>query len=114
MPADQPRALSVGFVPGVTPGKWVARWRERHPAVPLEPSYRQAAPGITVQASNSTWTKMSILRDLFHRLGLETDDLVCLEIFPRCLSALMSGNSTMRARARNTQRPANRPANDIG
>jgi len=33
---DQPRTLSVGFVPGVTPGKWVARWRERHPEVPLE------------------------------------------------------------------------------
>ncbi|THJ68732.1 LysR family transcriptional regulator [Arthrobacter echini] len=36
MPSDQPRVLSVGFVPGVTPGKWVARWRERHPEVPLE------------------------------------------------------------------------------
>lgn len=35
MPTDQPRSLSVGFVPGVTPGKWVARWRERHPGVPL-------------------------------------------------------------------------------
>ncbi|MFJ6002149.1 LysR family substrate-binding domain-containing protein [Arthrobacter sp. NPDC092385] len=36
MPTDQPRTLSVGFVPGVTPGKWVARWRERHPEAPLE------------------------------------------------------------------------------
>jgi DNA-binding transcriptional LysR family regulator len=36
VPADQPRILSVGFVPGVTPGKWVARWRERHPETPLE------------------------------------------------------------------------------
>ncbi|WP_181035063.1 LysR substrate-binding domain-containing protein [Arthrobacter sp. B0490] len=36
MPADQSRTLSVGFVPGVTPGKWVARWRERHPETPLE------------------------------------------------------------------------------
>jgi DNA-binding transcriptional LysR family regulator len=36
MPSHQPRTLSVGFVPGVTPGKWVARWRERHPEVPLE------------------------------------------------------------------------------
>lgn len=36
VPTDQPRTLSVGFVPGVTPGKWVARWRERHPEVPLE------------------------------------------------------------------------------
>jgi DNA-binding transcriptional LysR family regulator len=36
VPTDQSRTLSVGFVPGVTPGKWVARWRERHPEVPLE------------------------------------------------------------------------------
>jgi len=36
VPTDPPRFLSVGFVPGVTPGKWVARWRERHPEVPLE------------------------------------------------------------------------------
>jgi len=36
VPTDQPRSLSVGFVPGVTPGKWVARWRERHPGVHLE------------------------------------------------------------------------------
>lgn len=35
MPLDVSRALSVGFVPGVTPGKWAARWRERHPEVPL-------------------------------------------------------------------------------
>ncbi len=26
----------MGFVAGVTPGKWVGRWRERHPDVPLE------------------------------------------------------------------------------
>lgn len=28
-------SLSVGFVSGVTPGKWFGRWRERHPQVPL-------------------------------------------------------------------------------
>ncbi|TDK24632.1 LysR family transcriptional regulator [Arthrobacter crusticola] len=36
MPEFKPRTLSVGFVAGVTPGKWVGRWRERHPDVPLE------------------------------------------------------------------------------
>ncbi|MBG6183596.1 DNA-binding transcriptional LysR family regulator [Arthrobacter sp. CAN_A214] len=36
LPVLQPRSLSVGFVAGVTPGKWVARWRERHPGVDLE------------------------------------------------------------------------------
>lgn len=29
------RRLSVGFVPGVQPDKWLARWRERHPRVPV-------------------------------------------------------------------------------
>lgn len=29
-------SLSIGFVPGVTPGKWVGRWRERHPEIPIE------------------------------------------------------------------------------
>lgn len=28
--------LTIGFVAGVTPGKWAARWRERHPEVSLE------------------------------------------------------------------------------
>lgn len=32
----QPRTLRIGFVPGVTPGKWLDRWRDRHPEVPLE------------------------------------------------------------------------------
>ena len=27
--------LRVGYVPGVQPDKWLTRWRERHPAVPV-------------------------------------------------------------------------------
>lgn len=27
--------LTVGFVPGVTPGKWFRRWEERHPGISL-------------------------------------------------------------------------------
>jgi DNA-binding transcriptional LysR family regulator len=30
------RTLKVGFVPGTTPGKWIRRWEERMPEVPLE------------------------------------------------------------------------------
>jgi len=29
------RSLTVGFVPGVTPGKWTRRWAERLPDIPL-------------------------------------------------------------------------------
>lgn len=46
------------------------------PNTPVDTYYKEAAPGITVQASNSTATKMWILRTLFHRLSLDTDELV--------------------------------------
>ncbi|NJC24247.1 DNA-binding transcriptional LysR family regulator [Arthrobacter pigmenti] len=36
MPPTQLPALHIGFVPGVTPGKWVGRWRERNPDHPIE------------------------------------------------------------------------------
>ena len=40
-PADQaddaaPRALRIAYVAGVTPGKWIRRWEERMPDVPLQ------------------------------------------------------------------------------
>lgn len=47
-----------------------------NPATPLEAYQQEAVPGITVQVANTTSTKAWILRDLFHRLGLETDELV--------------------------------------
>lgn len=43
MSEPQPSVLTVGFVPGVTPGKWVSRWRERHPTKPLETVEYEAA-----------------------------------------------------------------------
>lgn len=36
MPEPQSSTLHVGFVSGVTPGKWVGRWRERNPDLPIE------------------------------------------------------------------------------
>ncbi|BCW52665.1 hypothetical protein NicSoilB11_00390 [Arthrobacter sp. NicSoilB11] len=37
-PADQaaPRVLRIAYVAGVTPGKWIRRWEERMPHIPLE------------------------------------------------------------------------------
>ncbi|MHA7140119.1 MULTISPECIES: LysR family substrate-binding domain-containing protein [unclassified Arthrobacter] len=43
MSEPQPSVLTVGFVPGVTPGKWVSRWRDRFPAKPLETREYEAA-----------------------------------------------------------------------
>lgn len=34
--ADEPRTFRLGAVAGSTPGKWIGRWRERMPHVPLE------------------------------------------------------------------------------
>lgn len=34
--AEAPRVLRIAYVPGVTPGKWIRRWEERMPGVPLE------------------------------------------------------------------------------
>jgi DNA-binding transcriptional LysR family regulator len=36
-PAEGAHAsLTIGFVPGVAPGKWFGRWRERQPDIPLD------------------------------------------------------------------------------
>ena len=31
-----PRMLRIAYVAGVTPGKWIRRWEERMPHIPLE------------------------------------------------------------------------------
>lgn len=33
----EPRELTFTYIPGVTPGKWIHRWEERMPGVPLHP-----------------------------------------------------------------------------
>lgn len=35
VPAEQPRTLRIAYVAGVTPGKWIRRWEERMPDIPL-------------------------------------------------------------------------------
>ena len=35
VPEEQPRALRIAYVAGVTPGKWIRRWEERMPHIPL-------------------------------------------------------------------------------
>ncbi len=35
-PAEEPRSFVLGAIPGATPGKWIALWRERMPHVTLE------------------------------------------------------------------------------
>lgn len=42
----------------------------------VDPSFSAIGRDLDVASSNSTWTKMWMVRDLFRRLGLDTDDLV--------------------------------------
>ena len=77
VPADQPdrspqpRVLSVGFVPGVTPGKWVARWRERHPEVPLElRSYDDALPPLLDGSADVVLVRLPVDRTGLHLIPL--------------------------------------------
>ncbi len=73
MPEFKPRTLSVGFVAGVTPGKWVARWRERHPETPLE--LQQYDDG-SVAALHSGAADV-----LFVRLPVDRDGLFVIPLY---------------------------------
>lgn len=50
--------------------------RVRPESAPIEVGYSEVALGTDVYTSSSTWSKMQLLRDLFHRLGVDTDELV--------------------------------------
>jgi DNA-binding transcriptional LysR family regulator len=73
VPEFKPRTLSVGFVAGVTPGKWVARWRERHPETPLE--LQQYDDG-AVAALHSGAADL-----LFVRLPVDREDLFVIPLY---------------------------------
>ncbi|WP_105032247.1 LysR substrate-binding domain-containing protein [Arthrobacter ruber] len=79
MSADQPRTLSVGFVPGVTPGKWVARWRERHPEVPLELHQHDDAVAALRDASDDVvFVRLPVDRTGLHLIPLYEEQPVAV------------------------------------
>ena len=79
MPADQPRTLSVGFVPGVTPGKWVARWRERHPGVNLELHQHDDALTALLEASDDVvFVRLPVERAGIHLIPLYEEQPVAV------------------------------------
>ncbi|MHA7282502.1 LysR substrate-binding domain-containing protein [Arthrobacter sp. TMS2-4] len=86
MPADQPRTLSVGFVPGVTPGKWVARWRERHPGVNLELHQHDDALTALLEASDDV---------VFVRLPVERAGIHLIPLYEEQPVAVMSRDNEL-------------------
>ncbi|MBJ7336202.1 LysR family substrate-binding domain-containing protein [Mycolicibacterium sp.] len=55
-----PLSLTVGYVPGVTPAKWVRTWAQRHPDVPLQ--LRAVAAGSAVDALRAGTIDVALLR----------------------------------------------------
>ncbi|MFC3300851.1 LysR family transcriptional regulator [Arthrobacter agilis] len=79
MPTDQSRSLSVGFVPGVTPGKWAARWRERQPGVPLELHQRDdALTALRDGTDDVVFVRLPVDRDGIHLVPLYEEQPVAV------------------------------------
>ncbi|MBT2547697.1 substrate-binding domain-containing protein [Arthrobacter sp. ISL-65] len=71
---ESPRELRFAYVPGVTPGKWIRRWEERMPHVPLRSFMSDGG------------TQLSVLRDgsadlSFVRLPVEREGLNVIPLY---------------------------------
>lgn len=67
------RPFVLGAVPGATPGKWIATWRERLPTVPLE--LRQLAvadqrDALLTGSVDAALVRQPIVRDTLHLIPL--------------------------------------------
>ncbi|SDQ56009.1 LysR family transcriptional regulator substrate-binding protein [Pseudarthrobacter chlorophenolicus] len=66
IPAEAPRELRIAYVPGVTPGKWIRRWEERMPHIPL---HAQMHDGVTPAeevrggSADMAFVRLPIVRD---------------------------------------------------
>ncbi|MBO1268003.1 LysR family transcriptional regulator substrate-binding protein [Arthrobacter cavernae] len=68
-PGDAGRhGLSIAYVAGVTPGKWIRRWAERMPGVPLHAFMSDAGEQLSVLAEGSA--ELSFVRLPIEREGL--------------------------------------------
>lgn len=72
-PAEQaedaaPRVLRIAYVAGVTPGKWIRRWEERMPDVPLQAF--MSDDGVQVEVLRDGSADLSFVRLPVEREGL--------------------------------------------
>jgi hypothetical protein len=76
VPAEQaaPRILRIAYVPGVTPGKWIRRWEERMPDIPLQAFMHDG--GAEVEAVRGGSADMA-----FVRLPIERDGLSVIPLY---------------------------------
>ncbi|WP_258806384.1 LysR substrate-binding domain-containing protein [Pseudarthrobacter sp. NS4] len=76
VPAEQavPQTLRIAYVPGVTPGKWIRRWEERMPDIPLEAFMHDGGAGVEAVRGGSA--------DMaFVRLPIERDGLSVIPLY---------------------------------
>ncbi|MFR9728401.1 LysR substrate-binding domain-containing protein [Saccharopolyspora sp. MS10] len=75
---DSP-SFSLGYVPGVTPGKWARIWAERRPSVPLDlvSTTAAAAAGLAREgAVDAVLLRLPTDRDGLHAIPLYTETTV--------------------------------------
>ncbi len=79
-----PGQLTLGAIPGAAPDKWVRRWRERFPAIPLRVDYyddagapeRLIAGTVDISYHRSREGLQLSEEGLFHRVRLYTEQAV--------------------------------------
>lgn len=69
-----PRTLRIAYVAGVTPGKWIRRWEERMPDIPLQAFMHDG--GTSVEAVRAGSADMA-----FVRLPIERDGLSVIPLY---------------------------------
>ncbi|MCF6420761.1 LysR substrate-binding domain-containing protein [Amycolatopsis tucumanensis] len=72
-------SFTLGYVPGVTPGKWVRIWAERSPAVPLElvqVTAAEAAGRVRDRELDAVLLRLPTDRDGLHAIPLYTETTV--------------------------------------
>jgi DNA-binding transcriptional LysR family regulator len=79
-----PSTFTLGYVPGVTPAKWVRTWQERVPDVPLDlvqVSAAAAAALVRDGAADAVLLRLPADRDGLHAIPLYTETTVV--VFPK-------------------------------
>ena len=89
-PRPEARTFRLGVVPGATPGKWIAAWRERLPAVTLE-----LVP-LTVAEQHTALTEGTVDAALV-RLPLEDERLHVIPLYTEVPVAVVAAESHLTA-----------------
>ncbi|GAA2808178.1 LysR family substrate-binding domain-containing protein [Crossiella cryophila] len=77
--SDTPASFRLGYVPGVTPAKWIRTWQERLPEVPLHLqslSPTEAAEAVRAREVDAALLRLPIDRTDLHAIPLYTENTV--------------------------------------